>query len=102
MTRMTLSLVVLLCFLPIARGSMSSPQENNGFGERAQRDVAANRSAAAQADDAAEELMITDRTEIQYNGKACRYEEVPPNSDVQYMEVARDRRTILKLYFQSR
>lgn len=58
---------------------------------------------APKAAPAAEEprLVINDQTEVLLDGKACKFADVPPGASVVNLSVAADRKTILKIYFES-
>ncbi len=48
------------------------------------------------------EFVVTNQTEVLLNGKACRYEEVPSQARIVRMEVAADKKTVLKIHFRTR
>jgi hypothetical protein len=47
------------------------------------------------------DYVLTTRTEVFLNGKPCAYEKVPAGASIILMEVARDHKTVLKVYFRS-
>jgi len=48
------------------------------------------------------EFILTSRTEILLNGQPCRYEEIPSHASIVRMEVAADKKTVLKIHFRVR
>lgn len=46
-------------------------------------------------------FVITDQTEIQVDGKPCRYGEVPTGAAIVLLEVAADGRTVMKVHFRT-
>jgi hypothetical protein len=50
---------------------------------------------------AAPELHVTEQTEILLDGKACRYDEVPARATILRLELATDRKTVLRIYFRT-
>jgi hypothetical protein len=46
------------------------------------------------------EFIVTERTEVLLNGERCRYEEIPGHASIVRMEVAADRKTVLKIHFR--
>ncbi len=46
-------------------------------------------------------LVITDKTEVQLDGQACKLADVPGTASVVSLEVSADKKTILKIHFQS-
>ncbi len=47
------------------------------------------------------EFVMTERTEVVLNGKACKYADVPAKARIVRMEVAADRKTVLKIHFRT-
>ena len=68
----------------------------------------AKRSKKPKIEPAAEEkkddqkLVITDKTEVQLDGQDCKLTDVPATAAVVSLEVAADKKTILKIHFQSK
>jgi hypothetical protein len=50
---------------------------------------------------ASSEYTMTERTEVLLNGKTCRYEAVPASAVIERMEVAPDRKTVLRVFFRT-
>jgi hypothetical protein len=46
--------------------------------------------------------VVTDRTEILLDGKPCKYEAIPATASIVRMEVAADKKTVLKIHFRRR
>jgi hypothetical protein len=47
------------------------------------------------------EFVVTDQTEITLNGKACKFDAVPARARIIRMEVAEDKKTVLKVHFRT-
>ena len=50
---------------------------------------------------AAPEFQVTEQTEVLLDGKACRYQDVPQQATILRMEVAPDRKTVLRIHFRT-
>jgi len=48
------------------------------------------------------EWEISDATEVQLDGKACKFEDVPKGAEITLLEVASDKKAILKIHFRSK
>jgi hypothetical protein len=48
------------------------------------------------------EFVVTSGTEILLNDKPCRYEEIPDHASIVSMEVAADKKAVLKINFRTR
>lgn len=46
-------------------------------------------------------FVMTTETEVMLNGRCCKFQEVPSNASIVHLEVASDRKTLLKIYFRS-
>lgn len=57
----------------------------------------ANRTQPARKDS----FVITEQTEVQVDGKPCRYGEVPAGAAIVLLEVAADGRTVMKVHFRT-
>ena len=49
-----------------------------------------------------EEFNVTEQTEVILNGRPCRYKDVPAGASILLMELAPDRKTILRIHFRAR
>jgi hypothetical protein len=47
------------------------------------------------------EFVLTKETEVLLDGKPCKYEDIPANASILKMEVAADRKTVLRVQFRS-
>jgi hypothetical protein len=45
---------------------------------------------------------VTAETEILLDGQSCKYAEIPSQAGIVRMEVAADKKTVLKIHFRSR
>jgi hypothetical protein len=48
------------------------------------------------------ELVYTNHTEVKLDGRPCKLEDIPESADIIYMELAEDKKTILKLHLRSK
>jgi hypothetical protein len=48
------------------------------------------------------EFILTVGTAFLLNGKPCRYEEIPDYASIVQMDVAADKKTVLKIHFRTR
>jgi len=46
--------------------------------------------------------LITDKTDIRFNGKACDYKDVPSDAEIIEICIGKDNRTVQRLYFQTK
>jgi hypothetical protein len=46
-------------------------------------------------------LIITEETEVLLDGRPCRYQQVPSNATITFVEVGSDRQTVLRIHFRS-
>ncbi len=104
MTRWTTTFAAFLCFLPPALANLSPRNDLPNLGKdpvpKAGKDAPA---ASAPTDEKKEDqkLVITDKTEVQLDGKDCKLADVPGTASVVNLEVAADKKTIVKIHFQS-
>jgi hypothetical protein len=47
------------------------------------------------------EFVITEQTEVLLDGKPCKYQDVFGNARIVRMEVAEDKKTVLKIHFRT-
>jgi hypothetical protein len=105
MTRLTLALAVWISLVSAAPASLASRQDRLRSGNDALRSpaprptVEARHQTAVPAADS--DYTVTEQTEVLLNDKACRYEAVPANAVIERMEVAPDRKTVLRVYFRT-
>lgn len=105
MTRWTMTFAAFLCFLPCVRANLS-PQNGLPLLGKDSPPKAAPAPPADPAPPAAEKpdkpkLVITDKTEVQLDGQACKLADVPGTASVVSLEVSADKKTILRIHFQS-
>src|SRR5262245_10057653 len=104
MTRLTLALVALICLVPAAPASLAPRPDRLRSGLDAVPSPAPRLSAQAReqaAPGAASEYLVTEQTEVRLDGKLCRYEDVPGTATIERMELAPDRKTVLRVFFRS-
>ena len=101
-----MTLTAFLCFLPAALANLSPRNDLPSLGKeplpKASKDAPDKPAApAAEAKPETPKLVITDATEVQLDGQACKLADVPGTASVVSLEVAADKKTILKIRFQS-
>ena len=106
MTRWTMTFAAFLCFLPSLRANLSPRNDLPLVGKDAPPSAAkappADPAPAAEDKPANPKLVVTDKTEVQLDGHDCKLVDVPGTASVVGLEVAADRKTILKIHFQSK
>ena len=106
MARLALVLVAWMDLVSVGSASLTPRKES----PRADKEVlwarasnlAARAPEAAAAPGTKSEFVLTDQTEILLNGKPCKYEEIPGHARIERMEVAADKKTVLKIHFRTR
>src|SRR5262249_33535040 len=106
MTRLTLALAVWVSLISVASASLTPRKQTSTFANQippaqTARLLTETLRRAAGGENKWE-IALTDQTEILLNGKPCRYEEVPRNASIMQMEVAEDKKTVLKIHFRTR
>ena len=104
MTRLAVALFIFLCLLPPASATLAPRREPTTFAKdlpaaHNQQPSRAPVQTASSAEDG--EFTLTNETEVLLNGRACRYRDVPGNARIMHMEVAPDRKTVLKVHFRT-
>jgi hypothetical protein len=107
MTRPALTLLTCLCLGPPASASLAphklSPpalaKDAAGVLVKAVPDVLV---PSATARGPAEEYTVSDQTEVKLDGRPCAYKDVPRGASILRIELAADRKTILRIHFRSR
>lgn len=99
MIRLTMVLVALLGCLPSVHASFSprhEPAPDNGAAAR--RLVAAALPQESKSDG----LVVNDDTDVRFDGKKCKYEEVPANAEIILLELNKNQKMIQKIHFQTK
>lgn len=107
MTRLTLALTALLACLSPAMAMLSPHTNPPALGKdtlptSAKDAPAAKPAAIAAPKEEKQQFVITDDTEVQLDGKACKFADVPGTASVSALDVAPDKKTILKIHFTSK
>ena len=104
MHRLAVALFALVCFLPPASAALSPPRSLLGRGDGSPLLARAVPDALLKAVDGGgqkDEFVLTDDTEVQLDGRPCKYADVPNNCSIVRLELAADGKTILKIHFRS-
>jgi hypothetical protein len=109
MIRLTIALAVWICLVSVAPASPAPRREprigDSLLAQASRRSTQAVQQQAARKAAGAEvqpEYVLTQETEILLDGKPCKYEDVPATASIVKMEVAADRKTVLRVRFRSR
>ena len=97
--RLTTALVACLCFVTAATATTGSPRPRDSV--LAGKPMPSGLAKAVGGSEADEGFTLTDQTEIQLDGKACKYADVPKDAQITLLEVSKDR-VILKIHFRSK
>jgi hypothetical protein len=104
MTRLTLTLAVWMSLVSLASASLtptkeSRPQDKAALNAPSLSPETLEQTLGRRSNS---EYLVTERTEILLNGRACKYAEVPAHASITRMEVAADKKTVLKIHFRTR
>ncbi len=105
MVRLTLALAALITVASVAPASLAPRNADSWPAHRSPvvRSPALFTDAPAHATRQATvlEFQVTEQTEILLDGRGCRYEEVPAQATILRLELATDRKTVLRIYFRT-
>jgi hypothetical protein len=104
MTRLTLTLAASLLLGSLASAAVAPSTRPSRVGRdilppAAQRAVQAREQPPAQ--ETQEEFHMTAQTAVLLNDRPCAYGNIPAHARIVWMEVAADRKTILRVYFRT-
>lgn len=108
MKRLTLTLVAWLGVVSVVSASLTPRKESPrwvNYVPRAQPARIAKGSTPVPepgAPGGQAEFVMTERTEVFLNGKPCKYRDVPGHASILRMELAADKKTVLKVHFRTR
>jgi hypothetical protein len=95
-----------MAFAAVATASMTVGKQSRALVNETLREHAVRRLDRAidqtATGPANSEFAVTDQTEILLNGQPCKYAQVPSHASVVHMEVAADKKTVLRIHFQTR
>ena len=98
MVRLILALSLLLCCLPTARATTVAPKHEPDI-KKKDLPPPEIKEEDQQKEDG--ELILNEDTEVQLDGKACKYADVPSDAQITLLEVSKNR-VILKIHFRSK
>lgn len=99
MTRPLMALIVTLCFLSPAFPAPSSPPGTLSTSEKDRAPGSGKDSPRVVAP--SDEYVFTAESEVLLDGRPYRYEDVPAGAVITSLQVAPDRRTIVRIHFRS-
>jgi hypothetical protein len=105
MYRLMLTLAASALLTSTTHASLTPPVSSTTFGnyppvEKSSQTV--TRALATAAAKTNSEFVLTHRTEVLLDGKPCKYEEVPGHASIERMELAADKKTVVRIQFRSR
>jgi hypothetical protein len=106
MMRLILALTITLSLTASTRASLAPPRELR-FGHRyaslqLSQPLPPGPHQPAADQEGSPEFLITARTEVLLDGKACRYELIPGHARIVRLELAADNKTVVKIHFRTR
>ena len=111
MTRLMLTLAALMSSVSVVSATLTPRKETSPreklpvLGNEVLRVRVAKRTAQppvqAAGQETRSEYVLTRQTEVLLNGKPCKYENVPADARIVRMEVAADKKTVLKIHFRT-
>jgi hypothetical protein len=98
-----LAVTAWLGIVTLATASLSPRKESLALGAAGPRAVRLSARAVelAAGRGVRSEYVLTDRTEVFLNGKACKYADVPSNARIIRMELAADQQRVLSIQFRT-
>ncbi len=104
MTRLTLALAAWISLVSVAPASLTPRKDRSPPDPSVPRlrppDLAAQAPRQVAGPATAPEFVVTEQTEVLLDGQPCRYEDVPARARIVRMEVAPDRKTVLRIHFR--
>jgi len=103
MIRLTLTLAVWISLVSAVGASLTPRKPSSPLQREVHRALASRLAVRAPhyavQREAQPEFVVTEQTEVLLNGKPCPYAQVPGHATIERMEVAEDKKTVLKVYF---
>ncbi len=105
MIRLSVALVGFVLAVSSASAALVSPQHDpSPLGKRLAvglKHAAAVAQAPTPTEPQEEQMVVTDQTEIRLDGKPCRYADLPQDATIILLEIAADKKTVLKVHFKA-
>jgi hypothetical protein len=99
MKRLTMALVAFFLFVAVAQATLT-PSKQRSIVD-GPRPIAPKVEPNIPAEDDGG-LVISDTTEVRLDGKVCELEEVPKTAEVVLLEIGKDKKSVLKIHFQTK
>jgi hypothetical protein len=97
MSRFSLIVVMVLGFTSVVRADLRPRKDLSG-----DKNISNKIFKEDPAPKPKQELVITDKTLIELDGKSVRYADIPKNAEVILLDIANDRKTVLKIHFRTK
>jgi hypothetical protein len=105
MTRVIVTLAVWIGLVGLASASLTPRKDSPRFSKEPPKARAAKAPTPALGQalgtDPGSDFNVTERTEVLLNGQPCKYEAIPANGRIVLMDVAPDRKTVLRIHFKT-
>jgi hypothetical protein len=93
-----MALVASLCFLSATHAALAPRKAHPDLGKT----FAARLVKEAGSADQKDELLITEETEIKLDGRACKYQDVPGSAAIILLELASNKKAVLRIHFRTK
>jgi len=103
--RLTLALASWMGLTSVGSASLTPPRDIHAFGKDVPKAQVARLPAEApeptQERGAHSRFVVTELTEILLDGQPSKYADIPGRASIVQMEVAADKKTVLKIHFRT-
>jgi hypothetical protein len=106
MTRLLAAWFAFLCLVPPATATLFTPRDSAASRPNGRAATGHGRPLGTETEfnkpGQSEEFTVTNETEVTLNGRACKYKDIPGTARIIHLEVASDKKTVLRIDFRSR
>jgi hypothetical protein len=89
--RVAVVLAVLLSLVSMGWATLTPARDDSAFDKQSAKKSPVDPSS----------FVVTKQTEILLDGKSCKYAEIPEHAVIVKMEVAADKKTLLRIHFRT-
>jgi hypothetical protein len=101
MSRVVVLVALVWCLAPALAGA-STGKEAPGREPKKGTESRKAEPKPEKPQEEAEEYVLTEKSEIKFNGRPCKFEQVPDKATIVLLEVAEDGKTILRIHFEKK